>query len=82
MEIVEIRIFSRNAPTLAIASDFPKLFQWHAPFHPEMTELQLDYGRSTKDRQPSTPEQLQDENLLQLPRGLKVSALTLDQVII
>jgi len=82
MENVEIRIFSQNRPILAIASDLPKLSLSLARFQFEMTGQQLDCDRNTKERQPSTPEQLQGESLLQLSRALKASDLTWDQVII
>jgi len=82
MENVEIHTFSRNCPTLAIVPDLQELFLWRARFQFGMTGQQLDCDRNTKERQPSTPEQLQGENLLQLSRALKISDLTLDQAII
>ena len=82
MENVGIRIFSQSYPTLAIASGPPKLLLQHVRFQLEMTGQQLDCDRNTKEKQPSTPERLQGENLLQLSRTLKASDLTLGQVII
>jgi len=67
---------------LATDSDLPKLFGWHARFQPEMSEQQLDCDQNTKERQPATPELLQDENLLQLSLTVKTSDLTLPQVTI
>lgn len=47
-----------------------------------MSEQQLDCDQNTKERQPATPELLQDENLLQLSLMVKTSDLTLPQVTI